>query len=207
MFVLITVYFFLVTRPKQARTTCRWTTNTQEFQAKYGKWNKWKETEIWKTQSQGMFPSIYTYKHCNCAHKIMYCHEWSRQVLTVANWRSIVIGVKNNECGKEWVCWTSAGDYRNIMLGLSSQIIKETQVIKPVRPKISHAYLWQAFCLFRGRWFYCDNIVESGVCLPVYGCKFHLFWVTNLCVVCNCWMGRNGVVFCLSVLENCCYSN
>lgn len=45
-----------------------------------------------------------------------------------------------NDCGNERVCWTSAGDYRNIMLGLSVQIIKETQVIKPVRAKISRAY-------------------------------------------------------------------
>lgn len=45
-----------------------------------------------------------------------------------------------NDCGNERVCWTSAGDYKNIMLGLSIQIIKETQVIKPVRAKISHAY-------------------------------------------------------------------
>lgn len=45
-----------------------------------------------------------------------------------------------NDCGNERVCWTSVGDYRSIMLGLSVQIIKETQVIKPVRAKISHAY-------------------------------------------------------------------
>lgn len=138
----------------------------------------------------------------------MYCHElndankfWLQQTGRVLLWG------ENNYCGKEIVRWTSAGDYRNIMLGLSAQIIKETQVIKPVRSKISHAYLWQAFWLFRGRWFYCDNIVESGVRLPLSGCKFHLFQEVNLHGVCKCRKGHNGLVFCLSVFENCCHSN
>lgn len=52
-----------------------------------------------------------------------------------------------------------------------------------------------------------DLIVESRARLLVSSCKFHLFEEANFRGVCNCRCGHNGVVFCLSVLENCCHSN